>query len=1030
MQAKGFIRIIIIALIVVSIFQLSFTFIKSTFVNKAETYAAAQVDGMEDGAEKSYLESKARAYFLDSIKNEEAFLGFTYDEIDKRSLNLGLDLKGGVSMLVEIDQADVLKQLSNNTKDETFNKALAAAIAAQANNQGDFITLFGKEYEKINAEAKLSGIFAPIEKFREKISFESSNADVLEVLREEAKAKNSETHNILTTRIDEFGVAQPFISEPDANGRIYIELPGAENTDRVRNIIQSAAVLEFYRTADASVAGNLLFQANEMLVGILGLEDKSEGDVSNLLAPLTDSVDVTDAVLDTAQQVELIDSTASLEDELGLNELEEDLSNVNPEAEDTTAASQFNPLFDILQPNIDIQDGRQFWRPGAIVGYVAKKDMDKVKQYLAIPEIQALFDQQRIKLAWSAKAFQGTGENANDFYTIFALQKEIDGKSALSGDVITDANSVLDEFGAAAVSMRMNNVGASKWATLTGENIDKQIAIVLDNKVFSAPNVMNKITGGSSQITGLDDFDEAKDLANILKSGKLDAQINIPQEAVVGASLGKDSIRSGLLALGLGFLVVVLFMIFYYKKGGVIANIALLVNIIFIMGTLASLGAALTLPGLAGIVLTIGMAVDANVIIFERIKEELRKGKGVKLAISDGFSKSYSAIIDANVTTFITAATLLWLGAGPVKGFAIVLMIGIIASFISAVFLSRLIFDALSERDHSITLSFPWSDKILNNANYDFLGKRKIFYAISGVIIIAGLVSMYTKGFELGVDFKGGRSYVVAFDQTVSTDAIRSDLTEVFGTSPQVKTFGNDRTVQIITSYEIESNDPKMDSTVAFKLFDALKDKFVTEPSNEDFMRTAILQSNKVDTSIADDIQSSAFWAGGVGAILIFLYLLIRFRKWQYGVGALGAVIHDSLILLAIFSIFWGEWFPFSLEIEQKFIAAILTVIGYSINDTVIVFDRIREYFEEHPTRDIVTNVNAAINSTLSRTLMTSFTTLLVILILFILGGEAIRGFSFALLIGILVGTYSSIFIASAIVVDTMKGVEKVKKNK
>ena len=349
--------------------------------------------------------------------------------------------------------------------------------------------------------------------------------------------------------------------------------------------------------------------------------------------------------------------------------------------------------------------------------------------------------------------------------------------------------------------MRMNNVGASKWATLTGENIDKQIAIVLDNKVFSAPNVMNKITGGSSQITGLDDFDEAKDLANILKSGKLDAQINIPQEAVVGASLGKDSIRSGLLALGLGFLVVVLFMIFYYKKGGVIANIALLVNIIFIMGTLASLGAALTLPGLAGIVLTIGMAVDANVIIFERIKEELRKGKGVKLAISDGFSKSYSAIIDANVTTFITAATLLWLGAGPVKGFAIVLMIGIIASFISAVFLSRLIFDALSERDHSITLSFPWSDKILNNANYDFLGKRKIFYAISGVIIIAGLVSMYTKGFELGVDFKGGRSYVVAFDQTVSTDAIRSDLTEVFGTSPQVKTFGNDRTVQIITSY-------------------------------------------------------------------------------------------------------------------------------------------------------------------------------------------------------------------------------------
>jgi SecD/SecF fusion protein len=1036
MQAKGFIRIIIIALIVVSIFQLSFTFIKNTFVSKAEAYAATQVDGMEDGAEKSYLEAKAKAYFLDSIKNEEAFLGFTYDEIDKRSLNLGLDLKGGVSMLVEIDQADVLRKLSNNTKDENFNKALEATIAAQANSQGDFITLFGKEYEKISADAKLSGIFAPIEKFREKITFESSNTEVIEVLREEAKAKNSETHNILTTRIDEFGVAQPFISEPDANGRIYIELPGAENTDRVRNIIQSAAVLEFYRTADASVAGNLLFQANDMLVGILGLEDKAESDVSELLdeavKPNITATDGIEAIVKSEEVLDelALDTVASLEDELGLNELEEDLGSSSTDSADTSAAIAFNPLFDILQPNIDIQDGRQFWRPGAIVGYIAKKDMDKVKEYLAIPEIQALFDQQRIKLAWSAKAFKGTGDNANDFYTLFALQKEIDGKSALSGDVITDANSVLDEFGAAAVSMRMNNVGASKWATLTGENIDKQIAIVLDNKVFSAPNVMNKISGGSSQITGLDDFDEAKDLANILKSGKLDAQINIPQEAVVGASLGKDSIRSGLLALGLGFLVVVLFMIVYYKRGGVIANIALLVNIIFIMGTLASLGAALTLPGLAGIVLTIGMAVDANVIIFERIKEELRKGKGVKLAISDGFSKSYSAIIDANVTTFITAATLLWLGAGPVKGFAIVLMIGIIASFISAVFLSRLIFDKLSERDTPIKLSFPWSDKILQNANYDFLGKRKMFYAISGVIILAGLVSIFTKGFELGVDFKGGRSYVVAFDQTVSTDAIRSDLTEVYGTTPQVKTFGNDRTVQIITSYEIESNDPQMDSTITYKLYDALKGEFVAEPSKEDFMRTAILQSNKVDTSIADDIQTSAFWAGGVGAILIFIYLLIRFRKWQYGVGALGAVIHDALILMSIFSIFYGEWFPFSLEIEQKFIAAILTVIGYSINDTVIVFDRIREYFDEHPTRDIVTNVNAAINSTLSRTLMTSFTTLLVVFILFIFGGEAIRGFSFALLIGILVGTYSSIFIASAIVVDTMKGVAKVKKLK
>ena len=1026
MQAKGFIRIVIIALVVVSIFQLSFTFIKNSFVGKAEAYATTQVLDIEEGLEKSYLENKAKNYYLDSIKNEEAFLGFTYDEINKRSLNLGLDLKGGVSMLVEIDQADVLKKLSNNTKDENFNKALEASIAAQANNQGDFITLFGKEYSKIAGDAKLSGIFAPIEKFREKITFDSSNDDVLEVLKEEANAKNSETHNVLTTRIDEFGVAQPFISEPDANGRIYIELPGADNTDRVRNIIQSAAVLEFYETVDASVAGNLLFQANDMLVGILGLEESTEDVIEATVDPIEaiEAIEAVEGVVEGAEE-----ALNELEDDLGLSELEEDLAGLEGEGADTTS-SAFNPLFDILQPNIDVQDGRQFWRPGAIVGYVAKKDMDKVKTYLAMEEIKSIFDIARVKLAWSAKSFKGTGAIADDFYTIFALQKGIDGKAAMSGDVITDARSVLDEFGAAAVSMRMNNVGANKWCKLTEENVGKQVAIVLDNKVFSAPNVNGAICGGSSQITGLDDFDEAQDLANILKSGKLDAQINIPQEAVVGASLGDASIRSGLLALGIGFLFVILFMILYYSGAGVIANIALLVNIVFIMGTLASLGAALTLPGLAGIVLTIGMAVDANVIIFERIKEELRKGKGARLAISDGFSRSYSAIIDANVTTFITAATLLWLGAGPVKGFAIVLMIGIIASFISAVFLSRLIFDGMSDRDKTVRMSMSWSENILKDAKFDFLGKRKITYVISAVIIIAGLVSMFTKGFELGVDFKGGRSYVVAFDQTVSTDAIRSDLSETFGSTPQVKTFGNDRTIQIITSYEIESKDPKTDSTVTFKLYDALRGEFVTEPSNEEFMRSALVQSNKVDTSIADDIQSSAFWAGGVGAILIFLYLLIRFRKWQYGVGALGAVIHDSLILLSVFSIFWGEWFPFSLEIEQKFIAAILTVIGYSINDTVIVFDRIREYFDEHPTRDVVTNVNAAINSTLSRTLMTSFTTLLVVLILFVFGGEAIRGFSFALLMGILVGTYSSIFIASAILVDTMKGADKVKKKR
>lgn len=1042
MQAKGFIKFIIIALIVASLFQLSFTFMKSTYVSKAEKYAASFTEGLEEDATTQYLFTEKKNYYLDSIKNEEGFLGFTYDKINARSLNLGLDLKGGVSMLVEIDQADVLRKLSNNSKDANFNAAIDAAVAKQASTQQDFITSFGNEYASIGGDAKLSAIFYPIEKFREKITFESSNEEVLEMLKEEAASKNKETHNVLTTRIDEFGVAQPFISEPDASGRIYIELPGADNTDRIRGIIQSSANLEFYKTVDPSIAGNYLVQANEVLTGLLGLGEVEEEaptelePVEDIINEIVDTNAVVSEVADITTEVaegveEIVDTTlGSLESDLN-NDLNEELGE-----EDSTANAP-NPLFEILRPAVDVENGNQ-WANTPYIGEIQKKDLAKAKEYFELPEVKNIFDVARIKLAWSAKPFV-TQEGVNTgIYFLYALEK-VNSKASISGDIITNSFPSYDEFGAAMVNMRFNKVGGDAFKKVTGELADaadktkrqQYLAIVLDEKVFSSPRVQEEIGGGSAVINGMDDFQEATDLSTILKSGRLDAQINIPQEAVVGASLGKKSIRSGLLALAMGFLIVFLFMVMYYSNAGWIANIALLVNIVLIMGTLASLGAALTLPGLAGIVLTIGMAVDANVIIFERIKEELRKGKGARLAISDGFSRSYSAIIDANVTTLITAATLLWLGAGPVKGFAIVLIIGIIASFISAVFLSRLIFDGMSERDKNINMSMSWSENILKDANYDFIGKRKIAYAVSAVIILAGLISMFAKGFELGVDFKGGRSYVVAFDQAVSTDAVRSDLTEVYdGAVPTVKTFGNDQTVQIITSYKIESNDPKTDSTVTHTLYDALKGEFANEPSKEDFMRTHLIQSNKVDTSIADDIKSSALKAGLVGAFLIFIYLLIRFRKWQYGVGALGAVIHDTLILLSLFSIFWGDWFPFSLEIEQKFIAAILTVIGYSINDTVIVFDRIREHFEEHPTKTIVQNVNDAINNTLSRTLMTSFTTIIVVLILFIFGGEAIRGFSFALLMGILVGTYSSIFIASSIVVDTLKSVSKITKKR
>jgi SecD/SecF fusion protein len=1016
MQAKGFIRIIIVALIVVSIFQLSFTLVKNIYVNKAETYAQKKVADLTDGPIKSIELNQAKNFYLDSIKNEEILLGFTYDEIDKRSLNLGLDLKGGVSMLVEIDQADVLRKLSNESKDPIFNQAITAAIEAQANSQDDFITLFGKKYEEISSGAKLSKIFESIEKFRDKITPNSSNEDVLDVLKKETYSKNDETHNILTTRIDQFGVAQPFISEPDANGRIYIELPGAENTERIRKIIQTAAVLEFYRTEEASVAGELLAQVNDIVAAKLGLDKEANPSVDTTNVIKIDSVDNKAETLTTVK-----------DDSLGLA----DLTNSGLDSpSDSTEEKAFNPLFEIFQANITNNENQQYWSKGPVVGFIAKNNVKKFKEFLEYEEVKMLFNAASIKIVLSAKPEKDNENKLTDVYSVYALKKEIDGKSALSGDVITDANPQIMELGKSSVSMKMNATGANKWAALTSENINKQIAIVLDDKVFSAPVVNTTIADGNSMIEGLEDYDEAQDLANILKSGRLDAAINIPQEAVVGASLGDDAIRSGLMAMAIGLLSVVLFMVLYYNKAGWIANLALLVNIIFIMGTLASLGAALTLPGLAGIVLTIGMAVDANVIIYERIKEELRKGKAFKMAVSDGFSRSYSAIIDSNVTTFITAATLMWLGAGPVKGFAIVLMIGIIASFISAVFLARLVYEGLADRDINVSLSFPWSEKLLSNIHYDFIGKRKIAYAISGIIILLGLASIFTKGFELGVDFKGGRSYVVEFDQAVSTDGIRSTLETSLKTPPTVKTFGNDRTVQIVTSYEIDSKDKSTDSIVTNLLYESIKGEFASQPSYEDFLQYNLIQSNKVDTSIADDIQSSALWAGIVGSLLIFIYLLIRFRKWQFGFGALVAVIHDALVLLAVFSILHGDWFPFSLEIEQKFIAAILTVIGYSINDTVIVYDRIRENMEEHLTKDLISNVNSAINDTLSRTLMTSFTTLLVVIILFIFGGEAIRAFSFALLVGISVGTYSSIFVASAIVVDTMKGKEKLTEKK
>ena len=1014
MQAKGFIKFIIAGLLFFAIYQLSFTFIGYHFQKKAALYAQEKAASYS-GNEALMAEKQFRNYYLDSIKNEKVLnLGFTkltYGEINDQQLKLGLDLKGGISLLVEIDNADILRKLAHNTDDKFFNEAIALTEKNANTNQETFLNAFLSNYNKVSNKGNLAAIFAPYEEYKGKIDWKDSNDKVIKALENEVQAKWAETFNVLSTRIDQFGVTNPFISKPDLQGRIYVELPGAEDSERIRKIIQTSALLEFYKVYELQEIDKVLSDANDIVRTKLGLDE------GNTIASDTTAINSPDTT-----------STASVKDTSDLGDLSKLENNLT--TEEDTSKKQANPLYEIFQPNYGQKDGKYFYNGGPVIGYANKRDKNKIDEYLAYEEVQSILPRD-LKFMWSAKPIKNEDGTLGDIYTLFAVKANLDGSAFLNGDVIVDAYNSKDEMGQDIVGMSMNTQGATKWAAITKEanptgdkNSGKSIAIVLDNKVFSAPRSNGEIKGGSSQITGMDDLAEAQDLANILKSGKLEAKINVPQEAVVGATLGKVAIQSGLTSLALGLLMVVLFMYLYYNGAGLLANGILIINLVLIMGALTSLRAALTLPGMAGIVLTIGMAVDANVIIFERIREELRLGKAFKQAVADGFSHSYSAIIDSNITSIIAGLVLLIFGAGAVKGFAVVLLIGIIASFITAVFLSRLVFEFLMDRNKEISFSRPFSDKVFVNTNYDILGKRKIAYAASALFIIAGLISIFTSGFELGVDFKGGRSYVIEFDQAVSTDAVREKLSETFGEESVVKKFDVDSKVQIITAYKVDDQNIATDSLIASELYSSLTSFYKNAPSEEEFVTTNIIQANKVDTNIADDIKVSAYEAGLIGTFLIFLYIIFRFRKWQYGAGAIIALFHDVLVILAVFSIF-KDIMPFSLEIEQKFIAAILTIIGYSINDTVIVYDRIREYINEHPSKDLVTNVNDAINGTLSRTVMTSFTTIIVVIVLFLFGGSAIKGFSFALLVGIVVGTYSSIFIASAIVVDTWKLQEK-----
>ncbi|MGE4288138.1 MAG: protein translocase subunit SecDF [Salinivirgaceae bacterium] len=1018
MQNKGAIRLVAIMFALVSAYQLFFT-VKTAQVEKdAREYA--QGDKLK---EVMYLDSIATKPVYNFFWIKE----FTYRDCKEREINLGLDLKGGMNVILEVSVVDVVRSLSNYSDDATFNKAIEIARQRQVSDgQANFVSLFGQAFQELDPNAQLAAIFNTIE-LKDKVNFSSTNEEVLDVIRLEAESAISNSFNILRNRIDKFGVTQPNIQRLGNSGRILVELPGVKDPERVRKLLQGTANLEFWETYDNTELVQQLYAANDKIKEVneakKALEAKDEATVETPQteeAPELTPQEEADEALSLIDQLES-DSTA-MDTTMGAN-----------------LANDF-PLFSVLQPRFS-RDNQPL--PGAAIGIAHFKDTNKVNDYLALPQVKALFPR-NLKLLWGVKAI----DTEEQFYELYAIKvTSRDGRAALEGDVITNARKEYAQGrGDAEVSMSMNAEGAKVWARLTGNNVGRAIAIVLDNYVYSAPNVNQEIKGGRSSITGGFTVTEAEDLANILKSGKMPAPAKIEQETIVGPSLGKEAIQKGLWSFVIAFVVVLLFMIFYYSSAGFAANLALITNVFFIMGVLASLGAVLTLPGIAGIVLTIGMAVDANVLIFERIREELAAGKGIKLAIKDGYGNAYSAIIDSNLTTLITAFILGYFGKGPIHGFAITLGIGILSSLFSAIFITRFVFERTLSKNKEPKFASKLTEGFLKNTKIDFLGKRKIFYALSSVLILISIGSLVTRGLNQSIDFTGGRTYVIRFDEAVNTVDVQSALMAELGTTPEVKTYGEANQVKITTKYLVDAevapeadmamavehltgDEPDVDDVVEVKLFTALKKgNFLSEDLGfKEFISDYRMSSEKVGPTIAGDIKRSAVYSVVFALLAIFLYILFRFRNWQYGMGAVVALIHDVTIILGLYSLTYSIM-PFSMSVDQAFIAAILTVVGYSINDTVVVFDRIREYLLLYSKRDRKDILNVSLNSTLSRTFMTSLTTFLVLLAIFIFGGEVIRGFVFAILVGIVVGTYSSLFVATPVVYDTMRKVEKKKR--
>jgi len=1025
MQNKGAIRFFAIAFALVCLFQLSFTIVARITENKASKYARneqvtaqakelAKGDATRQATIADSIAAVRERYYLDSISNQPVYnillRKYTYKECKEREINLGLDLKGGMNVTMEVSVSDVVNAMSGYSTNPTFKKAMALAAEKQKNSQSDFVTLFGEAFKEVDPNAKLSAVFGRME-LRDKIKPNSTNEEVLSVIRTECNDAYDRTFNILRNRIDRFGVTQPNIQKLNASDRILIELPGIKEPERVRKLLQGSAKLEFWETYQFTQLASYFGEANKRLATTGGLD-----------TALTAKADTTvaGAAQDSASKAATAKAADTLTSKSNLvDKLKKDTTAKGTDDQNFEKYAKENPLYAYLRPAFfQGKDGQYYASENAVVGYAAIKDTSRINYLLG--KVRNIFPR-NLNLVWAVKP-QKEAADVLELYALRSVNRE--NTASLGGDVIVDARQDYDQNGRVEVAMTMNTEGAKSWRNITADNIGKQIAIVLDGYVYSAPNVNDEIPNGRSSITGNFTIEEGQDLANVLKAGKLPAPARIVQEEVVGPSLGKESINSGFISFVIAFLLVLVYMQLYYARAGLVANVALLVNVFFLIGVLASIGAVLTLPGIAGIVLTLGMAVDANVIIYERIREEVRAGKGLRLSITDGFKHAYSAIIDGNVTTIITGIVLYVFGSGPIQGFATTLIIGILTSLFCAIFISRLILENLMNRNIDITFGNKYTINAFTNVKINFIGIRKKLYIVSGVVILIGIISLATKGLNFGVDFTGGRSYIVRFDQDVKVNDVREALAKQFGDAPEVKTFGGDDQVKITTKYLVDDKSEKADSLIETKMFAGLKSFYKTNMSFNDFSTSnvtiGILNSQKVDPAISDDIKKSAVLAIVFALLSIFIYIAIRFRKWQYGLGGVISLFHDSLITISMYSIFYGL-LPFNLEVDQAFIAAILTVIGYSINDSVIIFDRIREWTTLYPKRDLMTNMNGGMNSTLGRTFNTSGTTLVVLIAIMIFGGDVIRGFVFALLIGIAVGTYSSVFNATPVAYDFLE---------